>query len=252
MMYKRLFLITLTSSLLCANSDLKELQYDSIEVQVTLANGKTEMQDIEREIPDSCEISVPMKTEMIWGGDYASYLVPKECKVTFVKTVGKISPMKIHPEVETFGELEVLNYLQQMNSEEEQKKGEMLFIDSRAESWYKNQTIPSALNMPFIYFRDAKKYPKEFEASLKTLGVRKVDGKYDFSQAKTFLTFCNGAWCGQSPRVIYVLLELGYPPHKIKWYRGGMQSWLGLSMTSTKGQVSAEDEKKLHLESTEK
>jgi rhodanese-related sulfurtransferase len=174
--------------------------------------------------------------------------VPNECKVTFVKTVGKISPMKLHPDVETFGELEVLDYLQKMNSEEERKKGEMLFIDSRAINWYKNQTIPSAMNMPFIYFRDAKKYPKEFEESLKTLGVKKVDDKYDFSEAKTFLTFCNGAWCGQSPWMIRVLLELGYPAEKIKWYRGGMQSWLGLSMTSTKGTVSAEEEKKLYKE----
>jgi len=251
-MYKLQLITILTLTLLFANNDLTELQYDGVEVQVTLADGKTEMQDIEREISDECEINVPMKTQMIWGGDYASYLVPKECKVTFVKTVGKISPMKLHPDVETFGELEVLDYLQKMNSEEELKKGEMLFIDSRAVNWYKNQTIPSAMNMPFIYFRDAKKYPKEFEASLKTLGVKKIDGKYDFSGAKTFLTFCNGAWCGQSPWMIRVLLELGYPTEKIKWYRGGMQSWLGLSMTSTKGQVNAEDEKKLHLESTEK
>jgi len=251
-MYKRLFLITLTSSLLCANSELTALQYDTIEVQVTLPNGKTKMQEIEREIMDSCEINVPMQTATIWGGNYASYLVPKECKVTFVKTVGKISPMTLHPEVETFGELEVLDYLQKMNSQEELKKGKMLFIDSRAVNWYKNQTIPSALNIPFIYFRHAKKYPKEFEASLKTLGVKKVDGKYDFSETKTLLTFCNGAWCGQSPRMIHELLKLGYPPQKIKWYRGGMQSWLGLSMTSTKRQVSAEDEKKLHLESSEK
>lgn len=249
-MYKFLFIITLILSLLFTNDELTELQYDGVEVQVILPDGKTEMVDIEREITDNCEINIPMKTQMIWGGDYASFRVPAECKVTFVKTVGKISPMKLHPDVETFGELEVLNYLQIMNSEEERKKGEMLFIDSRAINWYKNQTIPSAMNMPFIYFRDAKKFPKEFEASLKTLGVKKVKGIYDFSEAKTFLTFCNGAWCGQSPWMIRVLLELGYPAEKIKWYRGGMQSWLGLSMTSTKGTMNAEEEQKLYKETT--
>jgi hypothetical protein len=50
--------------------------------------------------------------------------------------------------------------------------------------------------------------------------------------------------------MIRVLLELGYPAEKIKWYRGGMQSWLGLSMTSTKGTVSAEEEQKLYQENT--
>lgn len=30
------------------------------------------------------------------------------------------------------------------------------------------------------------------------------------------------------------MLDLGYPPEKIKWYRGGLNDWLGLSMTTTK------------------
>jgi hypothetical protein len=28
------------------------------------------------------------------------------------------------------------------------------------------------------------------------------------------------------------LLALGYPAHKIKWYRGGMQSWKSLGLTT--------------------
>jgi hypothetical protein len=31
--------------------------------------------------------------------------------------------------------------------------------------------------------------------------------------------------CGQSPTNIKQLLALGYPGHKLKWYRGGMQMW---------------------------
>ena len=54
---------------------------------------------------------------------------------------------------------------------------------------------------------------------------------FDFSKAKTLVMFCNGMWCGQSPANIKTLLKYGYPPEKIKWYRGGMQDWeiLGLS-----------------------
>ena len=37
--------------------------------------------------------------------------------------------------------------------------------------------------------------------------------------------------------MIKQLLKIGYPAEKIKWYRGGMQSWLGLGMTSTRGKT---------------
>jgi hypothetical protein len=44
--------------------------------------------------------------------------------------------------------------------------------------------------------------------------------------------FCNGAWCGQSPTNIKALLSFGYPPHKLKWYRGGMQAWEQMGFTT--------------------
>jgi len=44
--------------------------------------------------------------------------------------------------------------------------------------------------------------------------------------------FCNGAWCGQSPANIHSLTRMGYPPSKIKWYRGGMQAWETLGLTT--------------------
>jgi len=52
------------------------------------------------------------------------------------------------------------------------------------------------------------------------------------------LIYCNGAWCAQSEQLIkkakFSLIKLGYPKNKIKYYRGGMQSWvtLGLSTVS--------------------
>jgi len=41
-------------------------------------------------------------------------------------------------------------------------------------------------------------------------------------------------WCGQSPTNIKDLLALGYPAHKIKWYRGGMQDWEILGLNTAK------------------
>ena len=80
----------------------------------------------------------------------------------------------------------------------------------------------------------AKSFPEEFRQALARLGVLGTKKPYDFSHAKTILLFCNGAWCSQSPKMINSLLALGYPPEKIKWYRGGMDDWLGLSMTTTR------------------
>ena len=77
-------------------------------------------------------------------------------------------------------------------------------------------------------------FPDEYKASLEKLGVMVREKSYDFSKVKTILLFCNGSWCSQSPKMIKALLALGYPPEKMKWYRGGMDDWLGLSMTTTR------------------
>ena len=50
--------------------------------------------------------------------------------------------------------------------------------------------------------------------------------------AKTLVMFCNGMWCGQSPANIRTLLRFGYPADKLKWYRGGMQDWEILGLTT--------------------
>ena len=60
-------------------------------------------------------------------------------------------------------------------------------------------------------------------------------GKSNYTNAKTLVMFCNGIWCGQSPNNILNLLKFGYPAHKIKWYRGGMQDWEILGLTTVPG-----------------
>jgi hypothetical protein len=35
-----------------------------------------------------------------------------------------------------------------------------------------------------------------------------------------------------SPELIWALLDYGYPAHKIKYYRGGMQAWQLLGLTT--------------------
>ncbi len=132
-----------------------------------------------------------------------------------------IEPFKAGEKVETYGELELLDFIKH-------KKG--VFIDARLPNWYQKSAIPTARNIPFkIFLTDTP----EREAVLKSLGVTyDKNGEYDFSQAKTLLFYCNGAWCGQSPTAIHALMEIGYPQEKMKYYRGGMQAWQLLGLTT--------------------
>ncbi len=131
--------------------------------------------------------------------------------------------------VETFGELEVLDFIEEMQEDEH-----MLLVDTRKPLWFEYRTIPSAINISFEYILRPHLFEKEFKIAMKTLGVKGVKKPYDFSKAKTIVLFCNASWCGQSPAMINSLLSFGYPAEKLKWYRGGMASWLNLNMTTTK------------------
>jgi rhodanese-related sulfurtransferase len=140
-----------------------------------------------------------------------------------------IRPIVLAPGVETIGELEVFEYLKKLDTDKN-----LMVIDSRTPDWVARGTIAGAVNIPWTGL-DAKKGATELDIELIVIdefGAKKDDnGKWDFSNAKTLVLFCNGMWCGQSPRNINTLLSMGYPAEKLKWYRGGMQTWhvLGLS-----------------------
>ncbi|VAW54980.1 FIG00992709: hypothetical protein [hydrothermal vent metagenome] len=57
-------------------------------------------------------------------------------------------------------------------------------------------------------------------------------GKTDFSNVIKLTLFCNGPWCDQSLRAIKGLINAGYPPEKILYYRGGMQAWKSFGLTT--------------------
>ena len=109
----------------------------------------------------------------------------------------------------------------------------LLLVDTRTENWYNHETIATAVNVPYVYMKKSQ-YPDEFEEALETFGVEKKDGKYHFANAKTLLMFCNAIWCGQSPEAMKELIAIGYPQEKMKWYRGGIQSWLSVGLTTIK------------------
>ncbi len=143
-----------------------------------------------------------------------------------------IHPIKISQDIKTVSTLEVVKFMR-----DKVNKGKGLIIDARLPSWYNLETIPSAINIPFVFFENNP--PKEkVEKLLLLLGAKKKkDGSLDFSQAKELLLFCNGLWCDQSPRFIKHILAYGYPAKKILYYRNGMQGWklLGLTTVVEKG-----------------
>ncbi len=155
----------------------------------------------------------------------------------FAKTSRKCPPFCIQPGqladgVETIGEIEVIRYVKKMAEGDDS----ILLIDSRTPDWVSKGTIPGAVNIPWTKLNPAKGADPISIAEIFTgqFGANEIEGLWDFSEAKTLVLFCNGMWCGQSPNNIKNLMRFGYPANKIKWYRGGMQDWEILGLTTEK------------------
>ncbi|MCP4769220.1 MAG: rhodanese-like domain-containing protein [Gammaproteobacteria bacterium] len=155
----------------------------------------------------------------------------------FAKTSRKcppfcIQPSTLAPGVETIAELEVLDYLKRMSEGDDS----ILVIDSRTPAWVAKGTIPGSINIPWTTLNPAKGAdPISIGEILEgRFNAQNLEGLWDYRNARTLVMFCNGMWCGQSPNNIKNLLGFGYPAHKIKWYRGGMQNWEILGLTTAK------------------
>jgi rhodanese-related sulfurtransferase len=160
-----------------------------------------------------------------------------------------IQPISLAPGVQTLGEIEVLDYLSKIHAGD----NSILVVDSRTPDWSAKGTIPGAKNIPWNGLNPKlgattegimKIMSEQFGVKLATdvdafsVDEAIVDGDtsevFDFSNAKTLVLFCNGMWCGQSPNNIKNLLKFGYPAEKLKWYRGGMQAWSILGLSTAK------------------
>lgn len=143
-----------------------------------------------------------------------------------------IQPAVLAPGVDTIAEVEMIDYIKKMTDGD----SSILVVDSRTPDWVGKGTIPGAVNIPWTKLNPAKGAdPISIgEIMEDKFGAKNLEGLWDYSGAKTLVMFCNGMWCGQSPNNIKNLLKFGYPSHKIKWYRGGMQDWEILGLTTAK------------------
>ncbi|WP_018231683.1 rhodanese-like domain-containing protein [Thioalkalivibrio thiocyanodenitrificans] len=164
-----------------------------------------------------------------------------------------VTPAIPAPGVHGIGELEIFDFLRTRVA-----IGRGLLVDARTASFFERGTIPGSVNIAFTRFED----DPESEAMrnlLMRLGAKPAQPKatswwsslwtrvrslietaeasqqgqgiWDFSEAKELALWCNGPWCDQSPRAIRALVDLGYPPEKLHYYRGGMQNWQMLGLT---------------------
>ncbi|MBF0470776.1 MAG: rhodanese-like domain-containing protein [Gammaproteobacteria bacterium] len=191
--------------------------------------------NITAELP-SITVSHHGKEVVISRTDAEGSTIPK----AYVKTDRHCPPFCIQPMtvvngVETVGELELLGYLKQIHRGDRK----VMVIDSRTPDWIVRGTIPGSVNVPWskINLDHQGSFNLDIEAegldeTLEQFGVRIGEGERDFRNAKTLVLFCNGAWCPQSATNIKTLVRLGYPAYKLKWYRGGMQDWVSLGLTT--------------------
>jgi rhodanese-related sulfurtransferase len=149
-----------------------------------------------------------------------------------------VQPITVAKNVGTIGELEVLEYLKRASRGDRT----VMVVDSRTPEWVQQGTIPGSVSVPWnkISLDQQGEFAAESETEIlndiltQNFGVQTIKGKHDFRNAKTLVMFCNGTWCPQSATNIKTLLKLGYPAYKLKWYRGGMQSWVSLGLTTVK------------------
>lgn len=141
-----------------------------------------------------------------------------------------VQPMQLAPGVETIGELELIGYLKRLSAGDDS----ILVVDSREPDWLvRSGIIPGAVNVPWTALHASKADAGAVADILQLrFGAARNGPLWNFENARILVFYCNGAWCGQSPTNIKQLLALGYPAHKLKWYRGGMQAWKSLGLTT--------------------
>lgn len=134
-----------------------------------------------------------------------------------------LSPMFAAEGVVTFGELDVINFLSSKVQD-----GDGLLVDARLPENRASGFIPASVNIPAATVAPANPFRNEI---LMALGAEQFEGIFNFADAANLVVFDDGPATQDAPLMINDLIKAGYPADKISYYRGGMQVWamLGLS-----------------------
>jgi len=134
-----------------------------------------------------------------------------------------IQPIKIK-DIKTVGTLETLNFISRLKNNRRN-----ILVDSRENSFYKKNTIPTATNIPNHILKKDSKYS---DVILKLLGAKKIDKKWSFKHVHTLLIFDDGISDIQASNIIHRLLELGYPQNRLLYYHGGINNWIDAGLST--------------------
>ncbi len=118
-------------------------------------------------------------------------------------TWGLIQPLRLPGGVETVGELEVLDHVH----------GGGALVDTRQPEHVVHGTLPGAVAIRHEDIRD---------------------GLADLDPDGTVILFCNGPQCTATPQAVAELLEAGWDPARLRYYRGGIHDWVTLGLPLTR------------------
>jgi hypothetical protein len=88
---------------------------------------------------------------------------------------------------------------------------------------------PASLNVPAATLAPTNPFRNEI---LMALGAEQFDGRFDFTDAISLVVFDGGPATEDAQTLITDLIAAGYPTDKISYYRGGMQVWATLGLTT--------------------
>ena len=134
-----------------------------------------------------------------------------------------LSPMVAAPNVATIGELDVITFLST-----HVEAGDGLLIDARLPEERASGFIPASVNIPTATIAPTNPYRDEILAAL---GAEQFQGIFSFDDAMSLVVYDDGPATQDAPTFITDMLDAGYPPEKVAYYRGGMQVWATLGLT---------------------
>jgi rhodanese-related sulfurtransferase len=136
-----------------------------------------------------------------------------------------LSPMSTAPNVPTLGELDVIEFLST-----QVESGDGLLIDARLPEDSALGYIPTSVNIPTATLTPSNPYRDEI---LLALSAQHYQSVFSFTDAISLMVYDSGPATQDAAALIVDLLVASYPPEKIDYYRGGVQVWTTLGLSTT-------------------
>lgn len=135
-----------------------------------------------------------------------------------------LAPLAFNSDVSTIGERDVISFVATQVA-----IGKGLLIDSRNVTDRGTGFISTSVNIPSALLQSDNPFLNDI---LQAMGAREFQGALNFADALPLVVFDDGPSTLDAPALISTLLDLGYPAHKISYYRGGMLVWTALGLNT--------------------